>query len=172
MSAGNYLYLPPSDALRWFKVLAVFRVAAAQGQQPGFELPPDCSPLHVDPPPDDLVLLLVDDQQLLREAVAEYLAMQGYRVESAASGTEAMQLLEEGLCPDLLICDVLLPDIRGDSFVREARMLYPGLKVLFVSGLGPESLHERIGPAEFLQKPFRLDALARRVCGLLMGDAV
>jgi hypothetical protein len=75
MSAGNYLSLPTSEALRWFKVLAVYRFAVAQGEAPGFELPPERQPLRVSSGHDHYVILIVDDQALLREAVGEYLAM-------------------------------------------------------------------------------------------------
>jgi hypothetical protein len=47
MSAGNYIFLPSTEALRWFKILAVFRFAASKGEQPGFELPPDRLPLRL-----------------------------------------------------------------------------------------------------------------------------
>jgi two-component system OmpR family response regulator len=167
MSAGNYLYLPANEALRWFKVLAVFRFAASQGEHPGFELPPSRMPLRVTPAPDHVLILIIDDQALLREAVGEYLAMQGYEVKAAESGAGAMRWLEEGLQPDLLLCDVMLPDIRGAGFAREAQLLVPAAKVLFMSGHAQESLLPEIGGAEFLQKPFRLDVLARRVRNLL-----
>jgi DNA-binding NtrC family response regulator len=167
MSADNYLFLPPSEALRWFKILAVFRFASAKGEQPGFELPPDRSPLRLGTEQDRFRILIVDDQELLREAVGEYLAMQGYEVEAAESGAAGMQLLEAGSRPDLLLCDVMLPDIGGAGFVREAHLLVPDLKVLFMSGHGHETIVTQIGEGEFLQKPFRLDILARRVRSLL-----
>lgn len=167
MSAANYLSLPASEALRWFKVLAVFRFAAAQGQHPGFDLPPDRLPLQLGPPDGPRTILIIDDQPLLREAVGEYLAMQGYEVKLADSGCEAMQLLEGGLTPDLVLCDVMLPDIDGGSLVREARIMFPELKMLFISGYPQETVAAKIGEEEFLQKPFRLDVLARRVRGLL-----
>ncbi len=169
MSAGNYLILPPSEALRWFKILAVFRFASSKGEQPGFELPPDRSPLRLGSEQARSRILIVDDQELLREAVGEYLAMQGYKVEAAESGAAAMQLLEAGSRPDLLLCDVMLPDIGGAGFVREAHLLVPDLKVLFMSGHGHETIVTQIGDAEFLQKPFRLDLLARRVRSLIAG---
>ena len=163
MSAGYYLHLPPPDALRWFKVLAVFRCAASRGAEPGFELPPDRLPLRLGEPDNHVVILVLDDEELLREAVGEYLAMQGYEVKLAGSGAQGMQMLEQGLRPDLLLCDVMLPDILGAGFVREAQMLVPGLKVLFMSGHSHDSLTADLGGAEFVQKPFRLDLLARRV---------
>jgi DNA-binding NtrC family response regulator len=167
MSAANYIFLPSSDALRWFKVLAVFRFATSQGQQPGFELPPDRMPLRVGPRHQNTTILLVDDQALLREAIGEFLAMQGYEVKSAESGARAMFLLEDGLRPDLLLCDAVLPDIHGPALAREARLLLPDLHVLFISGHPAESFSDELGPAEFLQKPFRLDVLAHRIRALL-----
>lgn len=167
MGAGSYLFLPPENALRWFKVLAAFRYAASSGEQPGFELPSHHLPLRAGPEHEQQTILLVDDQDLLREAVAEYLSMYGYSILSAPGGAEAMLMLEEGIRPDLVICDVMLPDIRGGGFVREAQMIFPELKALFVSGYPRESVQAEIGEAEFLQKPFRLDVLARRVRALL-----
>lgn len=168
MSAGNYLFLPPSQALRWFKVLAVFRCAASQGQQPGFELPPDRLPLRVAPAQEQVLILLLDDQPFLCEAVGEYLAMQGYEVKTAESGADGMRLLEGGMHPDLLLCDIVLPDIDGVGFFHEAQILIPDLKVLFMSGHPRESLKREIGGEAFLEKPFRLDVLARRVRKLLL----
>jgi two-component system, cell cycle sensor histidine kinase and response regulator CckA len=167
MSAGNYLYLPASEALRWFKVLAVFRFATSQGENPGFELPPERMAWRLTPPHGYILILIIDDQALLREAVGEYLAMQGYEVKAAESGAAAMRLLEDGLQPDLLLCDVMLPDIHGAGFAREAQLLVPTARTLFMSGHTHESLLPEIGGAEFLQKPFRLDVLARRVRNLL-----
>lgn len=167
MTAGYYLHLPPNDALRWFKVLAVFRCATSRGEPPGFELPPDRLPLRVGESHGQASILIVDDQDLLREAVGEYLAMQGYEIHVAGSGAQGMQLLEQGLRPDLLLCDVMLPDISGAGFVREAQMLLPELKVLYMSGHTHEALMGEIGGADFVQKPFRLDLLARRVRSLL-----
>jgi DNA-binding response OmpR family regulator len=81
-----------------------------------------------------------------------------------------MKLLEDGMRPDLLLCDVMLPDIRGAGFVREAQIIVPELKVLFMSGHAQETVQAQIGDAEFLQKPFRLDLLARRVGSLARGE--
>ena len=169
MSAGDYIFLPPTEALRWFKVLAVFRFATASGQRPDFELPPDRLPLCKRHAPSRRVILLVDDQELLREAISEFLALEGYEVIGAANGADAMHRMEDGLHPDLLLCDALLPDIHGAGLAREARMLYPDLQVLFISGHTEDVLGEDIGSAEFLQKPFRLDMLANRVRFLLDG---
>ena len=64
----------------------------------------------------------------------------------------------------------MLPDIRGGGFVREAQLFLPDLRVLFVSGYARETVIAEIGEAEFLQKPFRLDALVRRVQDILSGE--
>ncbi len=167
MSAGDYMFLPPTEALRWFKVLAVFRLAASQGRSAGFELPPDRMPLRVGESDRRAVILMADDQELLREAMGEFLAMQGHEVRTAACGADAMRMMEEGLRPDLLVSDILLPDIHGIGLAREARMLFPELQVLFISGHPPETFEDEIGADEFLQKPFRLDVLARKVRSLL-----
>ena len=128
MSAGNYIFLPPTDALRWFKVLAVFRLSASQGQTPEFDLPPDRTPLRRSPAHEGSVILMVDDQPLLREAVCEFLTLEGYEVHSATFANEALHLLQSGLRPDVLVTDVLLPDIHGATLARQANVLVPEMK--------------------------------------------
>jgi DNA-binding NtrC family response regulator len=170
MHTGIYNLLPPENALRWFKIVAGYRVATGQGEAPGFELPPDHRLLHAGSGQDAFQILIVDDQELLRDVVGEYLGMQGYQVHAAESGSAGLRLLQSGLRPELLLCDVLLPDGSGKGFVREAQLLVPDLKVLFMSGHFREAIAAEIGEAEFLQKPFRLDVLARRIRSLLAGE--
>jgi len=170
MSAGNYIFLPPTDALRWFKVLAVFRLSASQGHSPEFHLPPGCSPLQHGGAHANAVILLVDDQPLLREAVSEFLALQSYEIEIAGTAAEALTRLQSGLRPHLLLCDVLLPDLHGASLARQAAAIVPEVKVLFMSGHTSDVLGSEIAPANFLQKPFRLDVLARRVRSILSDE--
>lgn len=80
------------------------------------------------------VALLVDDEELVRASTSYMLAELGYRVIEAASGEEAMQLMDSVESFDLLITDHLMPGITGTDLARAVRTSRPGTAVLLVSG--------------------------------------
>lgn len=119
-------------------------------------------------------LLLVDDEAPVRGLIRAILQREGHHVVEARSGHEAIDLasrVEGGI--DLLVSDVLMPEMSGPQLWRELSRRHPGLRVLFVSGdihegRWSESVHALGGPDasfEFLPKPFDvkglLDAVAR-----------
>lgn len=114
-------------------------------------------------------VLVVDDERAVREVVAAALTRAGYKVRSAASAEEALDL-ERAEPVDLLITDVILPGMKGPDLAREVRRRSPGTRVLFMSGytgdaaLDPGDLHGGLG---FLQKPFGPGAVLARVRELL-----
>ncbi|MBK1635687.1 hypothetical protein CKO19_08060 [Rhodovulum adriaticum] len=113
------------------------------------------------------VVLLVEDEAPVRAFAARALRLKGHTVLEAACGQDALDLLEEDdLQPDLLITDMVMPEIDGPTLAAEVRFRRPGLPVLFISGHAEEAAGEaraRIEGAEFLQKPFSLDSLAATV---------
>jgi len=93
------------------------------------------------------------------------LELHGYRVVGAAGPVEALAL---DVAYDLLLTDVVMPQMRGGELARRLRQARPGLKTLFMSGyLDGEALLGADGAAAFLQKPFTLDQLAYKVRELL-----
>ncbi len=108
-------------------------------------------------------LLLVEDEEAIRAFAARALAAKGYRVLSAASGVEAAEIFarERGRI-DLLLTDVIMPELDGPSLVRQVRAERPELKVLFMSGYADGAALDDI-EGEFLAKPFTLKALAEAV---------
>ncbi|MBI5831393.1 MAG: response regulator [Armatimonadetes bacterium] len=98
----------------------------------------------------------------------------GYRVRSASSGVEALAMVEgEGLRPDGVLTDVVMPGLNGIELVRALRAGQPDLRVLFMSGytqghldLGTEA------PADLLVKPFGADELVARVQAMLSREPV
>jgi CheY-like chemotaxis protein len=78
--------------------------------------------------------LLVDDEELVRASTADMLSDLGYDVVEASSGEEALQLLDKGLEPDLLVSDHLMPGMTGTELAREVRARRPGTRLLLVSG--------------------------------------
>lgn len=104
------------------------------------------------------VALLVDDEELVRASTSYMLADLGYRVIEAASGEEAMRLLDAGQPFDLLVTDHLMPGISGTDLAREVRNARPGTAILLVSGYAElEGLDPNLPR---LAKPFRKSELA------------
>ncbi|HZU45353.1 MAG TPA: response regulator, partial [Terriglobales bacterium] len=116
-------------------------------------------------------VLLVEDEESVRELVRETLKKNGYTVLEASSGEDALRVAREyGSTIHLMISDVVMPGIGGRELAREIAGSHPQLKMLFVSGYTEDAIqHHGIldEGAVFLQKPFTLDALARKVRGML-----
>jgi len=109
----------------------------------------------------------VEDEVLVRSLVAKFLNSQGYRVLSAARGSDALQLAAEHRSRiDLLLSDVVLPNMNGRQIYERLTLTMPSLRVLFMSGyteniIAPHGVLER--GFHFIQKPFSLKELAGKV---------
>ena len=109
-------------------------------------------------------LLLVEDEEAIRAFASRALIAKGYRVLVAASGVEAAEIFaERGDEIDLLLTDVIMPELDGPSLVRMVRAERPDLKVIFMSGYADGASVDELGHAQFLPKPFTLIALAEVV---------
>jgi len=112
-------------------------------------------------------ILLVEDDDLVRNMICETLKQNGYTMLNAASGDEALNLCgdHQGVI-DLLVTDVVMPGMNGRELAERLSTAYPRLKTLFISGYTDHGIvHNGILDPEtdFLQKPFKLDALARKI---------
>jgi signal transduction histidine kinase/CheY-like chemotaxis protein len=111
-------------------------------------------------------VLLVEDDALLLKATTAILTGGGYEVITAANGQEALERCQ-GMerCPDLLVTDVIMPEMSGIQLTRALRTRWPELKVLLVSGYTENAVMENghlEAGTEFLAKPFGdLDLLAK-----------
>jgi signal transduction histidine kinase/CheY-like chemotaxis protein len=118
------------------------------------------------------VVLVADDDELVRTLAVRTLEEEGYTVHAAEDGAAAVELFErEGVVPDLVVTDVIMPLHNGRQLHDAAVARWPGVPVLFISGhTGEEAVLQRLVPrgAPFLQKPFTPDALARTVAELLL----
>ncbi|MDT8397777.1 MAG: ATP-binding protein [Pseudomonadales bacterium] len=111
-------------------------------------------------------VLLVEDDELVRNVAGNMLSLLGYTVTSLADGASALAFLESGEAIDLLFTDVLMPGMNGGELVRQARILRPGLKVLFTSGFTENTIATNARPDDglhFLLKPYSLQELSRKV---------
>jgi len=106
--------------------------------------------------------MVVDDDVAVRESVAAVLEDVCDEVYQASDGMEGLQVLDEHPDISLVITDIAMPRLDGIAFASAARRLYPGLKVLFVSGMQRPPDSER-----FLEKPFPLRDLVSAVHQLL-----
>jgi CheY-like chemotaxis protein/two-component sensor histidine kinase len=125
----------------------------------------DVAPERIDGGSARGTVLLVDDEELVRMSTADMLWDLGYTVVEAASGEEAVRLIQEGECFDVLVTDHLMPGMTGTDLATTVRASRPGVPVLLVSGYAE---HEGIEPAlPRLTKPFRADELAARLSELV-----
>ena len=114
--------------------------------------------------------LLVDDEDLVRATTADLLQDLGFTVVEAASGEAALDWLQDGSRPDLMLTDHLMPGMTGTALVAAVRATYPDLPVLIVSGYAEEDGIASNLPR--LVKPFRreeLEAALRTVAPLDAG---
>jgi PAS domain S-box-containing protein len=113
------------------------------------------------------IALLVDDEDLVRMSTADMLIDLGYSVVEASSAEEALKLVAEGLNPDLLVTDHLMPGMTGVQLAEDLRSRRPELPALIVSGYAEA---EGIAPEiARLTKPFRNSELAESLSGLVKG---
>jgi CheY-like chemotaxis protein len=106
-------------------------------------------------------VLVVDDDPDVRFIAVETLRCAGYRVEEAASGPDALRILDDGAPVDAMIVDYAMPRMSGTEFVRAARKLRPNLPVIYVTGYADP---EGITPdpkAIIVRKPYRASELLR-----------
>jgi CheY-like chemotaxis protein len=119
-------------------------------------------------------ILVVDDEAPVREVLTEYFAGQGYTVEAAANGEEALASVR-GRPPDLVLLDVRMQGMDGIETLGRLRRLAPAVPVIMVTAnedaaLARETL--RMGAFDYVAKPFDFAYLERAVtAGLLHGGA-
>jgi CheY-like chemotaxis protein len=148
------IYLPRASAPVELETLATSEAASTRG---------------------DEAILVVEDEVSLRSLIARVLGSLGYRVMTAGTGAEALQIAREADCRlDLLLTDVVLPGgMQGTDLARDLLTSMPDLPVLYMSGYARDAIVHagRLDQGvNFLEKPFTPDALATMVRTVLNGD--
>jgi two-component system cell cycle sensor histidine kinase/response regulator CckA len=119
------------------------------------------------PPLAGQTVLVVDDVGVVRKAMFRFLSEAGYRVFEAASAGEALEVLSTARPPvQLVITDVVMPDVNGVDLVRLIREDWPGTRVIYMSAYPAEVLvQEGLSHPNvvFLAKPFTRDELIAKV---------
>jgi len=116
-------------------------------------------------------ILIVEDDDGVRLPAAEFLKMEGYKILQARTGAEALHIaLRHRSAIDLLITDIVMPEMNGHTVAASLLEIYPEIKLLYMSGDPNQKLVGKVVEEErptALQKPFSLNTLHRRVQDLL-----
>jgi DNA-binding response OmpR family regulator len=104
--------------------------------------------------------LIVEDDAGIREALAEYLQMEGYRVATARNGAEGLERLE-ALNPSVVLLDLHMPVVNGEQFLVRMRsdQRLVALPVVLMTGSGAQSTVRRLPVQAVLGKPFEIEEL-------------
>ncbi len=116
-------------------------------------------------------ILLVDDEPGMLRYIKTLLEVEDHKVQTAATGEEALALVQKGLRPDLVLMDLLMPGIDGLQTLEQMRQLQPGVKVVMLSCVGDTKKvvqAMRLGAHDYITKPFQkaeLDAVIDQCLG-------
>jgi CheY-like chemotaxis protein len=135
------------------------------------EASPD--PIHLRLPAGTETVLLVEDEDPVRELVSRVLEDVGYEVLAAARPSEAQRIVAERKI-DLLLSDIVMPEMSGYDLATRVRLAQPQARTLFMSGYAHKALGEasELPEGELLRKPFSPEQLTRAVRAVLDGDAL
>jgi two-component system cell cycle sensor histidine kinase/response regulator CckA len=118
-------------------------------------------------------ILLVEDEEAVRKATTEFLKLQGYTVIEARDGLHALAIAKNTSTIDLVVTDVVMPNMSGGQLAKEMELIFPLTKILFVSGYaGKTVIDHRVTDLEtnFLQKPFTLGQLSAKIREALQSE--
>jgi len=117
-------------------------------------------------------ILVIDDEEQIRALLSSLFEMEGYEVIAATDGKDGMTLFDAH-SPDLVITDIVMPDMEGMEVIRTLKKKSPSVPVIAISGGGINASHEylyiasKIGAAKIFEKPVRKKVLLEAVKELL-----
>lgn len=124
--------------------------------------------------PSGKTILLAEDAEIVREMVTEILKRDGYTVLAHPDGQEAYTCFrEKGDEVDLILTDIVMPQLNGKELAQQCREQRPEIGVLFMSGYLDSQLNtddDLSGNSDFIAKPFRPAELLQKVKSLLDAD--
>jgi CheY-like chemotaxis protein len=125
---------------------------------------------RVEAGPRTETVLLAEDEHGVRSVIARMLTKNGFKVLEATDGQEALDILETGRPVDLIVTDIVMPNMTGDRLADAVARIHPGAKILLMSGYTRELVVKQ-GLAgrhfAFIQKPFTPTRFLNRVLTLL-----
>ena len=116
--------------------------------------------------------LVVDDEELVRKFVERVLREAGYDTATASDGPEALDVAAGAETFDILVTDVMMPQMTGDELARQIRASTPEIKVLYLTGFSDRLFKEKVtlwADEAFLDKPSSVKGLLEAVSLLLFG---
>lgn len=115
-------------------------------------------------------VLLVEDEPIIRMALADHIANQGYAVIEAGSGDRAMDLIQNGRPIDIIVTDVQMPGQHdGIALALWTRRNFPHIKLIIVSGATSGSIDLLGEEGRIMPKPYNYDEIVARIEKLLAG---
>jgi CheY-like chemotaxis protein len=110
-------------------------------------------------------ILIVEDDEAIRESLRDVLELEGYNVVEAENGRDALDLIESGLAPCLVLLDLMMPVMGGAEFLGVVRATpsLTSLAVIVVSAWPPAAIDLPTPSQGFIKKPVDLDALLASV---------
>ncbi|MCA9622897.1 MAG: response regulator, partial [Myxococcales bacterium] len=115
----------------------------------------------------DRCVLLAEDDPVVRSSTTRLLERSGFRVLSAGDGREALAMVEDAeILPDVLVSDVIMPEMSGPELASAIRQRIPGVGIVFTSGYVDDALNRtQLAEldAEFVAKPFRPEELVEAI---------
>lgn len=171
---GGFIY--PESEVGKGTIFRVFLPRHVPVEKPGEPAETEDKPSAPEKPRDltgSATILLVEDEDAVRAFAVRALASRGYDVHEASSGVEALEIMRElGDVFDLVVSDVVMPEMDGPTLFREVRKTHPALKFIFMSGYAEEAFAKNLPDNQqqkfgFLPKPFSLKQLATTVKDVL-----
>jgi Response regulator containing CheY-like receiver, AAA-type ATPase, and DNA-binding domains len=115
-------------------------------------------------------ILIVEDTRLMRDSLVDVLTASGHDVTTADDGVQAVELIAEGKSFDLIITDIIMPEMDGIQAILEIQTMQPDARIIAISG-GSARLEKaqgletarRLGAVAVLEKPFEVDSLLAAV---------
>ncbi|WP_306591713.1 PAS domain S-box protein [Geothrix sp. 21YS21S-4] len=121
-----------------------------------------------------LRILLVDDDELIRDSLGPMLEMLDHEVTLAASAEEALQLMEEGLAPELVLLDMNMPGLGGPEALPRLRALRPGIPVILSTGYSDQEMAPLLAAhpgVTSIRKPFTAKEIQQKIATLAIQPA-
>ena len=118
-------------------------------------------------------VLIVDDEEPVRKFVDRVMRDAGYATSQAADGAAALEVASTTGHVDILVTDVMMPEMLGDELARRLRLSEPGLKVLYLTGYSDRLFKEKVtlwADEAYLDKPCSVKGLQQAASLLLFGQ--
>jgi two-component system cell cycle sensor histidine kinase/response regulator CckA len=166
---GGFVYADSAPGNTSFRIFLPRHVPGAEvalAQIPAADAPAIAGAMSAADLTGHGTILLVEDEEGLRALNARGLSSRGYTVLEASNGVEAIEVLDKQGSVDLVVSDVVMPEMDGPTLLKELRRRDPNVKIIFVSGYAEEAFQKNLPSQEqyaFLAKPFTLKQLVAEV---------